>query len=72
MEEFDIFIERVRDYVDRKINDKLAKNSSIENQVSTTLNGYRAQGVHQMMKYQTTPPSSAYTIGSTDDPIVSP
>ena len=66
------FLERLRDYVDRKVNDKLAKNSTIETQVSTTLNGYRAQGIRQMLKYQTTESSSSYTMGSTDDPIVSP
>ena len=71
MEEINVFLERLRDYIDKKIAANFAKNNEIATVQNTTLNGYRAMGLHQLLKYQTTKPSSSYTMGSTEDPIVS-
>ena len=72
MEEINVFLERLRDYVDKKITASIAKNNTINNSIDTTLNGYRSMGLHQLLKYQTTPSDSSYTIGSTEDPVVGP
>lgn len=71
MEEIDILVERIKDYIDRRVDSLLAQNNTIDNVVSTTLNGYRGLGVHQFMQYQTTSSENNYTVGSSGPPIVS-
>lgn len=71
MEEIDILVERIKDYIERRIDIKQAQNNTIDNIVSTTLYGYRGLAVHQFMQYQTTSSANNYTVGSLNPPVVS-
>jgi len=70
MEDFDVFVERLRDYVERRISANMAKNNEIANVQNTTINGYRALGAQQFLRYSNREDSD-YTIGSYNSPIVS-
>ena len=71
MENFDTFVERLRDYVERRISANLAKNNEIENVENTTINGYRALGIQQFLRYSNREDIADYTIGSYNAPMVS-
>jgi len=71
MENFDTFVERLRDYVERRISANLAKNNEIATVENTTLNGYRALGRQQFLRYSNDEDIADYTIGSYNVPMVS-
>jgi len=70
MENFDTFVERLRDYIERRISANLAKNNEIANVQNTTINGYRALGSQQFLRYSAREDTD-YTIGSYNNPVVS-
>ena len=67
----DNFIDRLKFYIDGQINESVAKNNTIENVITTTLNGYRGLGINQFMQYQNTLSEESYTVGSFRTPVVS-
>jgi len=71
MAELNNFVGSLKDYIDRKLVELLAKNNTIDNTINTTLNGYRGMGVHQLMMYGSDGSDSSYTIGSSGSPTVS-
>jgi len=70
MEDFDVFIERLRDYIERRISAQFAKNNEISDVQNTTINGYRALGIHQFLRYSGGEDVD-YTIGSYNAPVAS-
>ena len=65
----DNFVERIKEYVDKRFDKMIAQNRDDVQVQNTNLNGYRSLGTFQIMQSQDSTTSS-YVIGGPGDPLV--